>query len=106
VEPYLVEGLDVFVGAEELVQQALARGAAGTVSGLASVYPEVVAALVRDRTPERSAEAERLRNELERFPLHAAAKAVAGRRGAAIGPDVRAPLRTLTEAELADLPLP
>jgi dihydrodipicolinate synthase/N-acetylneuraminate lyase len=106
VEPYLIEGLDVFVGAEAFVAQGLARGAAGAVSGLASVYPEVVAALVREPTPERTAEAERLRAELERFPFHAAAKIVAARRGAPIGPDVRAPLRTLTEAELAELALP
>src|ERR1044071_1477571 len=29
VEPYLLDGLDVFVGAEELVLAGLARGAAG-----------------------------------------------------------------------------
>ena len=106
VEPYLIEGLDVFVGAEALVAQGLAHGAAGAVSGLAAVYPEVVAALVRDPTPERTAEAERLRAELERFPFHAAAKVVAARRGAPIGPDVRGPLRGLTDAELAELALP
>ncbi|HZO97660.1 MAG TPA: dihydrodipicolinate synthase family protein [Gaiellaceae bacterium] len=106
LEPYLACGLDVFVGAEALVARGLERGAAGAVSGLASVYPEVVAALVRERTPERSAEAARLRAELERFPFHAAAKAVAARRGVPIGPDVRAPLRALTDAELAALPLP
>src|SRR5689334_2521712 len=48
VEPYLLDGLDVFVGAEELVLAGLKRGAAGAVSGLASVYPERVVALVRD----------------------------------------------------------
>ncbi len=106
LEPYLLEGLDVFVGAEALVAQGLARGAAGAVSGLASVYPEVVAALVREPTAERAVEAERLRAELERFPFHAAAKVVAARRGVPIGPDVRAPLRTLTDAELAELALP
>ena len=106
VEPYLIEGLDVFVGAEALVAQGLARGAAGAVSGLAAVYPEVVAALVREPTPEHTSEAERLRTELERFPFHAAAKVVAARRGVAIGPDVRGPLRGLTSAELAELALP
>jgi len=104
--PYLLDGLDVFVGAEALVERGLANGAAGAVSGLASVYPEVVAALVRAPSPERTAEAERLRAELERFPFHAAAKVVAARRGVPIGPDVRAPLRGLTADELAELSLP
>jgi dihydrodipicolinate synthase/N-acetylneuraminate lyase len=103
--PYLLDGLDVFVGAEALVARGLEHGAAGAVSGLASVYPEVVSALVRERTAERGAEAERLRGELERFPFHAAAKTIARRRGVPIGPDVRAPLRGLTGDELSALTL-
>jgi dihydrodipicolinate synthase/N-acetylneuraminate lyase len=106
LEPYFLDGLDVFVGAEGLLVRGLEHGAAGAVSGLASVYPEVVAALVRERSGERGEEAGRLRAELERFPFHAAAKAVLGRRGVPIGPDVRAPLRGLEEAELAALALP
>jgi dihydrodipicolinate synthase/N-acetylneuraminate lyase len=106
VEPYLLDGLDVFVGFEGLVVEGLARGAAGAVSGLASVYPEVVAALVAERSEERSAEAERLRAALDRFPFHAAAKVVAARRGVPIRADVRAPLRQLTAAELEALELP
>jgi dihydrodipicolinate synthase/N-acetylneuraminate lyase len=106
VEPYLGCGLDVFVGSEPLLARGLAAGAAGAVSGLASVYPEEVAALVREPTPERSREAERLRGELERFPFQAAAKAVVARRGVPVGPDVRAPLRRLTDDELNRLSLP
>jgi dihydrodipicolinate synthase/N-acetylneuraminate lyase len=103
VEPYLIDGLDVFIGAEALVARGLAAGAAGAVSGLASAYPEVVAALVHEPSQERSDEAERLRASLDRFPLQAAAKAVAGRRGVPIRPDVRPPLRVLTDDELAQL---
>ncbi len=106
VEPYLLDGLDIFIGAESLVARGLAAGAAGAVSGLAGIFPEVVAGLVREPTPERSAEAERLRAELDRFPFQAAAKAVAARRGVPIRPDVRPPLRTLTPAELEELALP
>jgi dihydrodipicolinate synthase/N-acetylneuraminate lyase len=106
VEPYLLDGLDVFVGAEALVARGLAAGAAGAVSGLASVYPEVVAALVREPTAERSDEAERLRGALERFPFHACAKAVVGRRGVPVRGNVRGPLRQLTDAELAEIGLP
>src|SRR5881392_3422640 len=44
-EPYLLEGLDVFVGPEALIARGLAGGAAGVVSGLATAFPgEVVAA--------------------------------------------------------------
>jgi dihydrodipicolinate synthase/N-acetylneuraminate lyase len=106
VEPYLLEGLDVFVGAESLVARGLESGAAGAVSGLAAVYPEVVARLVREPTAEHAAEAERLRASLDRFPFQAAAKVVAARRGVRIGPGVRAPIRRLTAGELEELDLP
>jgi dihydrodipicolinate synthase/N-acetylneuraminate lyase len=106
VEPYLIDGLDIFIGAESLVARGLAGGAAGAVSGLAAVYPEVVAALVHEPSEERSAQAEGLRAALDRFPFQAALKVVAARRGLAIRPDVRAPLRTLTTSELEALDLP
>src|SRR5436309_3159791 len=99
VEPYLLDGLDVFVGAEELVPAGLARGAAGAVSGLAAVYPEEVAALVREGT----ADVAELRRRLDRYPFQAAAKFVLGRRGVPVGEDVRAPLRRLTEDERREL---
>ena len=105
VAPYLLDGLDVFVGAESLVARGLAAGAAGAVSGLAAAYPEVVAALVREPTGEHAAEAERLRAALDAGGcFQAAAKAVLGRRGVPVRPDVRPPLRRLTERELAELP--
>jgi dihydrodipicolinate synthase/N-acetylneuraminate lyase len=106
LEPYLLEGLDIFIGPESLVARGLEEGAAGAVSGLAAVYPEVVSALVRERTAALAEQAERLRIELDRFPFHAAAKVVAARRGVPIRPDVRPPLRQLTDAELAGLTLP
>src|SRR5690348_3778299 len=99
VEPYLLEGLDVFVGAEELVKAGLDRGAAGAVSGLASVYPERVVALVRGEDGDVGA----LRAALDRFPFQAAAKYVLGRRGVPVREDVRRPLRTLREDEKREL---
>ena len=95
VEPYLLEGLDVFVGAESLVLAGLERGAAGAVSGLAAAYPELVVALVRDRTGDVG----ETRAALERFPFQAAVKHVLGRRGLPLQPDVRAPLRALSDEE-------
>src|SRR5512132_3788814 len=95
-EPYLVEGLDVFVGPESLIQRGLAGGAVGVVSGLATAFPSEVAAAVRG-VPGPDLEA--LRDGLEQFPFHAAAKHVLRRRGVPITEDVRAPLRELTEDE-------
>jgi dihydrodipicolinate synthase/N-acetylneuraminate lyase len=88
VEPYLIKGLDVFIGAETLVERGLAAGAAGSVSGLAAAFPEGGA-------EKRAA--------LERFPFHAALKVVLGWRGLPVREDVRAPLRTLTPDERAEL---
>lgn len=99
VEPYLVEGLDVFVGAESLVLQGLEHGAAGAVSGLAAAFPEVVARLVH----ERSGEVRETRAMLERFPFQAAVKFCLAHRGLPVREDVRAPLRTLAAEERAEL---
>jgi dihydrodipicolinate synthase/N-acetylneuraminate lyase len=98
--PYLLEGLDIFVGPEAFIPQGLAAGAAGAVSALASAFPELVAAAVRQ---PGSADLAPVRTALERFPLQAAAKVVVAKRGVPIGPDVRRPLRTLTTEERAEL---
>jgi dihydrodipicolinate synthase/N-acetylneuraminate lyase len=99
VEPYLVEGLDVFVGAESLVLRGLEHGAAGAVSGLAAVFPERVARLVH----ERSGDVGEVRAMLERFPFQAAAKFCLGRLGVPLRKDVRRPLRTLLPEEQSEL---
>jgi dihydrodipicolinate synthase/N-acetylneuraminate lyase len=100
--PYLLDGLDVFVGPEALIPEGLGAGAVGAVSGLAAVFPDVVARAVHERAADAS-ELKRLREGLERFPFHAAAKHALGRRGLPINEDVRAPLRSLTEVERQEL---
>jgi dihydrodipicolinate synthase/N-acetylneuraminate lyase len=99
---YLLDGLDVFVGPEALIPQGLAAGAVGAVSGLAAVFPDVVAGAVHERRSDAT-ELERLREGLERFPFHAAAKHALRRRGLPLREDVRPPLRGLTEAEREEL---
>jgi dihydrodipicolinate synthase/N-acetylneuraminate lyase len=100
VAPYLLEGLDVFIGAESLIGEGLAAGAAGAVSGLASAFPEVVVDAVRSGDSTAAGE---LRAVVDRFPRHAALKAVVASKGVPIREDVRAPLRQLTDAERAEL---
>jgi dihydrodipicolinate synthase/N-acetylneuraminate lyase len=102
-EPYLIEGLDVFVGPESLIARGRAAGAVGAVSALATAFPELVAACVREPTDDRAAGLAELRATIERFPRHAALKHVLGRRGVPISEDVRAPLRALTDDERVEL---
>jgi N-acetylneuraminate lyase len=95
VQPYLLDGLDVFIGAESLIGQGLAGGAAGAVSGLAASFPDAVVELVRD--PDAAGE----RAVSLRF--HAASKTALGLRGVPVSAEVREPLRGLTEAERAEV---
>ena len=53
VEPYLIEGLDIFIGSEPLLPRGLAQGAAGTVSGLAAAFPSTSPASIA--SPKRTA---------------------------------------------------
>lgn len=103
VEPFLDLGLPVYVGSEPLIPAAMARGALGAVSGLAAAFPEVV----RDAldAPDAAAEARlrTLRSTMERHPFIASVKHVLRRRGLPVNPDLRAPMRALTEAEGAAL---
>jgi dihydrodipicolinate synthase/N-acetylneuraminate lyase len=103
VQPYLSTGLDVFIGAEAVIRDGLSHGAVGAVSGVAGAFPEVVAALVSDPTPERAARADALRITLSRHPFQASVKAALGLRGIPVGPDVRAPLRALPRSAIAQL---
>jgi dihydrodipicolinate synthase/N-acetylneuraminate lyase len=95
VKPYLIAGLDVFIGAEGLICQGLESGAAGSVSGLAAALPELTIDAVRSGTPEASARAARARSALEPFPFQSALKFILQRRGVAIEDAVRPPLLTL-----------
>jgi dihydrodipicolinate synthase/N-acetylneuraminate lyase len=102
-EPYLLDGLDIFVGPEALIPQGLERGAAGAVSGLAASFPDAVTALVREPTAENGARVGALRTSLQALPFHAASKVVLGLRGVPVRGGVRAPLRQLDEPEVREV---
>ena len=96
----MLDGLDVAVGAECTDLADPAAGAAGAVSGLAAAFPEVVVEAVRSGDSTRAGA---LRQVIDRYPRHAASKAVLVARGVTMREDVRAPLRGLTDAERDEL---
>lgn len=104
VEPYLELGLPVLIGSEPLIGPALERGAIGTVSGMSSVFPDVVREALDAGDAPAMERLRRLRGALEASgQFVAAAKHVLGVRGVRVGPDMRAPLRRLDASEAAAL---
>jgi len=103
VEPYLELGLPVLIGSEPLIAAAMARGAAGAVSGMAAALPDVVRAAL-DAPDGAETELRGLRLALESSGTFiASVKHVLGMRGIPVGPDMRAPMRSLTSGESAAL---
>ncbi|HET6380614.1 MAG TPA: dihydrodipicolinate synthase family protein [candidate division Zixibacteria bacterium] len=103
VEPYLGLGLPVLVGSEPLIPPAVARGAAGSVSGLAAAFPDVVRAALDQPDARAEARLTALRTVMEAQSFIASAKYVLARRGVPVRPDMRAPMRQLTPQEVAAL---
>ena len=102
-EPYLLDGLDIFVGPEALIVAGLAGGAIGAISALASALPELVVTAVR----ERHARGDRAR---QGGAHDARALPDAGRAQGRVRParradrrDVRAPLRILDAGRAGEL---
>jgi len=102
-EPYLLEGLDVFVGPEALIFDGMRAGAIGAVSGLAAAFPDKVVAVVREPTEAGAVELAELRAAVELCPRHAALKFILGLRGVPVREDVRRPLRQLSDGEREEL---
>lgn len=104
VEPYLDLGLPVLVGNEPLISAALARGAIGSVSGMAAAFPDVVRAALDAGDASSAERLASVRATMEASgQFIAAAKHVLGMRGIPVGPGMRAPLRRLTAAEASTL---
>jgi dihydrodipicolinate synthase/N-acetylneuraminate lyase len=101
VEPYVLEGVDLFVGSEPLVLRGFEAGATGAVSGLATAFPEIVAELVNERSDDAGAKVTALRQRLGPLPFITALKVILGARGVPVSPGVRRPLRALSDAERA-----
>jgi dihydrodipicolinate synthase/N-acetylneuraminate lyase len=100
VEPYLALGLPVLVGSEPLIGEALAAGAAGSVSGLATAFTRAVRHAVDEPTsPSAVQRVRELRSGLGTTTFIAAAKHVLERRGVLTSAAVRRPLRALTAQE-------
>jgi dihydrodipicolinate synthase/N-acetylneuraminate lyase len=99
VEPYLGLGLPVLIGSEPLLPPALARGAVGSVSGLAAAFPDVVRGALDRPDAEAEARLIALRRAMEAQPFIAACKHVLARRGVPVAPSMRAPMRPLSPDE-------
>ncbi|MGH7876370.1 MAG: dihydrodipicolinate synthase family protein [Candidatus Dormibacteraceae bacterium] len=98
--PYLMEGLDVFVGSEALISAAMEKGAAGAVSALASALPELVVQAVGSGSADDSQRCAQVRRRIQEFPFHPALKRILALRGVPIGASVRRPLRDFTAEEV------
>ena len=99
VQQFLAMGLPVFVGQEPFIPAALAAGAIGSVSGLAAAWPDAVRAAL-DEPDEGAGERIRaLRSAMEAQPFIASVKYVLARRGLPVGPDLRRPMRPLSDGE-------
>lgn len=104
VAPYLELGLPVLIGSEPLITAGLARGALGTVSGMAAAFPDVVRAGLDAGDEAAATRLGELRRAMEGSgQFIAAAKHVLGIRGVPVGRGMRAPLRTLSTTEAAEL---
>jgi dihydrodipicolinate synthase/N-acetylneuraminate lyase len=104
VEPYLDLGLPVLIGSEPLLTAGIARGAIGTVSGMAAAFPDVVRQCLDAADEAATARLTDLRRSLEATgQLIPAVKHALGLRGVPVGPGVRLPLRQLTVDETAAL---
>ena len=100
VEPYLELGLPVLIGNEPLIPAGVARGAIGTVSGLAAAFPDVVREALDDADDAAGIRLAELRASVEASgQFIAAMKHVLGLRGVPVGTGMRAPLRRLTPQE-------
>jgi dihydrodipicolinate synthase/N-acetylneuraminate lyase len=104
VEPYLELGLPVLIGNEPLIAAGVARGAIGTVSGMAAAVPDLVRDALDTADDASMARLTEIRSAMEASgQFIAAVKHVLGRRGVPVTPGMRAPLRPLTEIEAAEL---
>lgn len=94
VKPYLGIGLEVLVGAEPVIPEALAAGAAGAASALAGVNPARVRELLDSPSPEGgTAMTDMYREIAGESGLIPGLKAELKRLGLPIREDVRRPLR-------------
>ena len=99
VDAYLTTGLPVFIGAEHLITEAIGKGAAGAVSGLAGAFPKAVARLVGDADATAMREVMVAADMLGTDAFCAALKHALRMQGVELLEDVRAPLRPLATGE-------
>ena len=98
----------IFVGDDRLVLAALQAGAAGAITGISGVFPELLVELYATFSADKSAQdiqdrVSSTHQKFDGFPRIAAFKELLSAGKIIASPGVRPPLRRLTEAELVDL---
>lgn len=94
--PFLGLGLEVLIGTDAVLPEALPAGAAGAASALAGARPEEIRAIIDEPGPGASRRLATLRDEIALGgDLIAGIKADLVRRGVPIRTDMRRPLRAV-----------
>ncbi|MCE5316070.1 MAG: dihydrodipicolinate synthase family protein [Parachlamydia sp.] len=88
-------GFKVFVGNETQISEAIEAGAAGAISGLANIFPELICRLYEGQG--RQADVERIIESLQGYPLFPALKSLLESRKGASWHAMRPPLIPLDE---------
>ncbi|MBS1214774.1 MAG: dihydrodipicolinate synthase/N-acetylneuraminate lyase [Proteobacteria bacterium] len=102
----VVPQLSILVGHEPHLPRSMRAGGAGTICGIANVYPRLVAALLQpDRSSDAQARIRRLLEIIRNYPMVPALKAIRAAQAVdeAHWLAVRPPLRPLAAVERQDL---
>lgn len=89
-------GFKVFVGNESQIKEAVGAGAAGAISGLANIYPELICSLYEGKGPQELVD--RILEALQGYPLFPAIKSLIEAQKGAAWHAMRPPLVPLDEA--------
>lgn len=95
--------LQVFVGNEKQIVEAVRYGGAGSICGIANLYPELIVSLYQEGSPAQEQEIDNVFQALKGYPFIPAAKSVMEMRRGGNWRAVRPPLSALAAEETIPL---